>query len=160
LIEIKYRLGELDDDSGIVDIFDFERSRTNIVTNNSEIFPGQGGVAVESQKKISINLELADYFVSKVQEIYTIEVNNPEYCQLSSLTLRLKDNNEVFIDDLTFVSVPISNSVRIIDFNLLKLLNNTANLQLRNLKSFEFELYSIGKSSKCELRCFAFLGNL
>jgi len=125
LIEIEFCLGELDDDSGIVDIFDFERSRTNIATNNSEIFPGQGGVAVEPKKNILIKLELADNFVSKIQEIYTIEVNNPEFCQLSSLTLRLKDNNEVFIDDLTFVSVLLSNSVRIIDFNLLKLLNNT-----------------------------------
>ncbi len=125
MIEIEFCLGELDDDSGIVDIFDFERSRTNIATSNSEIFPGQGGVAVEPKKNILIKLELADNFVSKIQEIYTIEVNNPEFCQLSSLTLRLKDNNEVFIDDLAFVSVLLSNSVRIIDFNLLKLLNNT-----------------------------------
>ncbi len=81
MIEIEFCLGELDDDSGIVDIFDFERSRTNIATNNSEIFPGQGGVAVEPKKNILIKLELADNFVSKIQEIYTIEVNNPEFCQ-------------------------------------------------------------------------------
>ncbi len=123
------------------------------------IFPDQGGITSNYERlKILIELLNADPY-----DYHTIEVHNPEKCNLDKLSLSRWDMNHDVLDKVRIQSVLLKNKVAVVDIayakNILGLgskLVKEEDLAKVQILDIEFESTRDGKNpGPCELRAFA-----
>jgi hypothetical protein len=166
----------IDDDSGvketIFDIFQFEESKDELnptyynpekpdeIINfdsdfyqNLAIFPNQGGIT-SPYDKLLIEIQ----FLSGIDKykIETIEINNPEVCNLNSFNVR-QSNDQNYSDKKEWTSILLDNGEPLVDVNYLKEFHGFN----EDLQDFYY-LYILFNSTNngqnpgpCELRAFA-----
>jgi hypothetical protein len=95
-------------------------------------------------------------------DIKTVEVNNPENCNLKSFHMQRKNILEEYLDEKTLDSILVKNNqIPIIDLTYLQKFKNNGNLSDADKKKtymleFLFKQTKNGfKPGSCELRAFA-----
>ena len=143
----------------------FDRNNNYIQFDNKmAIFPDQGGITSNYDKlKIKIDLLSAEPF-----SYFTIEVHNPDKCNVKSMHLRRQDqfasSSNDYLDKVKIESVFLKNSVAIIDLEYAKRILGLGGLMLADGKLdtvqileivFETTKDGISNPGACELRAFA-----
>ena len=97
--------------------------------NPLAIFPFQGGI-YSTYEKLKIIMELIG---TDVYDIHTIEINNPEKCNLKSFYLRRMNMFQDYLDQNKLDSILIhNNNVPLIDLKYLMEFSNLKPLQIEN----------------------------
>ena len=161
--------------SEIFDIFNFERAHSEInpvyfdeydsfinYENPLAIFPFKGGIS-STYAKLKIIMELIGI---DIYDIHSIEINNPEKCNLKSFHLKRMNMFQDYLDQNNLDSISIHNgNVPLIDLKYLIEFSNLKPLEIENQKQVEmleivFDSTKDGYNpGKCELRAFAKINN-
>lgn len=125
--------------------------------NSFALFPDQGGIT-SPYDKLQIWVELLNPIPYKY---FTIEVHNPDRCNLKSFYLKRRDMFLELLEDNPLASIFLKNKVAIIDIEYNKNFYNVGDLSddvLTELQILELGYLSTTDGQNpgsCELRAFA-----
>lgn len=104
------------------------------VENNQILFTGQGGISIPLS---SINIVIENIGITSYK-LHTVEINNPEVCNIDMFTIRRKSFiNEDYFDNIELKSITLNNLTFVdIDFNKFanNLSSNGDNLQRMDIR--------------------------
>ncbi len=140
-------------------VFLDKRGELIIYDNEFALFPDQGGITSTYDKlKVLIELLSADPF-----KYHTIEVHNPESCNLANFSLKRLDMGHTELDRVRIESVLLKGNVAVVDVAYARSILGLGSqlvkeeiLEQVQILDIEFERTRDGKNpGACELRAFA-----